>query len=86
MTDDDWATFKQLCEQVWPGMFKQLNEQFPDLNRSEERLLALSKLNISSKEMAGMIGISVDSLRKSRYRLRKKYPALTEDENFRNLL
>lgn len=86
LTDDDWATFKQLCEQVWPGMFKQLNEQFPDLNRSEERLLALSKLNISSKEMAGMIGISVDSLRKSRYRLRKKYPALTDDENFRNLL
>lgn len=86
LTDDDWATFKQLCEQVWPGMFKQLNEQFPDLNRSEERLLALSKLNISSKEMAGMIGISVDSLRKSRYRLRKKYPTLTDDENFRNLL
>lgn len=86
LTDEDWASFKQLCEQVWPGLFARLNEKYPGLNRSEERLLALGKLDISSKEMAGMVGISVESLRKSRYRLRKKYPALSEDAEFGSLL
>lgn len=86
LTEENWVTFKDLFERVWPGFFKRVNAKFPDLSRGEERLLALCKLNISSREMADMIGISVDSLRKSRYRLRQKYPSLLEDEEFGELV
>ena len=34
--------------------------------------MALTKLKLTNKEIAGMLGISVDSVNKSRYRLRKK--------------
>ncbi len=76
LTEDDWLAFKKIFEQVWPGFFIQLQNQYGDLTPAEQRLIALNKLAISSKEMANMLGISVDSLRKSRYRLRKKYPEM----------
>jgi len=76
LTEDDWLAFKKLFEKVWPGFFINLQDQYGDLTPAEQRLIALNKLAISSKEMANMLGISVDSLRKSRYRLRKKYPEM----------
>jgi tetratricopeptide (TPR) repeat protein len=76
LTEDDWLAFKKLFEKVWPGFFINLQDQYGELSPAEQRLIALNKLAISSKEMANMLGISVDSLRKSRYRLRKKYPEM----------
>jgi DNA-directed RNA polymerase specialized sigma24 family protein len=43
-------------------------------------------LELSSKEMAAMLGISQESLRKSRYRLRKKFPQLIEDGDFKDAI
>lgn len=76
LTEDDWLAFKKLFEKVWPAFFINLQGQYGELSPAEQRLVALNKLAISSKEMANMLGISVDSLRKSRYRLRKKYPEM----------
>lgn len=76
LTEDDWLAFKKLFEEVWPGYFDQLQADYQDLSPAETRLLALTKLNISSKNMANMLGISLESLRKARYRLRKKYPEM----------
>ncbi len=86
MTEDDWTSFKQLFEQVWPGFFAQTNKKYDGLSLAEERVLTLSKLNLESKDMAKMLGISIDSLRKSRYRLRKKYPLLMEDNDFKEAI
>jgi DNA-binding CsgD family transcriptional regulator len=36
------------------------------------RLIALLKMNLSSKEIADILGISADGIKKARYRLRKK--------------
>jgi len=36
------------------------------------RLIALLKMNLDSADIATLLGISTDSLRVSRYRLRKK--------------
>jgi len=47
-------------------------------------MLILAKLNISSREMAQMLGISMDSLRKARYRLRKKLN-IEDDADFNSI-
>jgi tetratricopeptide (TPR) repeat protein len=86
LTEDDWLRFKVLFTAVWPDFFDGLPNRYLDLSHGEVRLLALCKLELSSKEMAAMLGISQDSLRKSRYRLRKKYPQLTEDKDFKNAI
>ncbi|MBL0006610.1 MAG: hypothetical protein IPP25_05320 [Saprospiraceae bacterium] len=44
----------------------------PDLTPGEIRLLAPTKLQITPRDMAGMLGISADSIKKTRHRLRRK--------------
>ncbi|KAB7727282.1 hypothetical protein F5984_21885 [Rudanella paleaurantiibacter] len=73
LTPDDWEEFRKRFERVHPQFFMQLRSQFNDLTPAEERLLALSKLNLHSRQMSHMLGISTDSIRKTRYRLRKKF-------------
>ena len=70
--DRDWETFKMHFEEVHPQFFSDIQSRFPQLSTSDLRLLALVKLNLSSKEIANILNISPDSVKKSRYRLRKK--------------
>lgn len=72
ITEDDWLQFKSLFEKVYRGFFTKLKEKYPDVTPAEMRLMALVKLNISTKQMAGMLGVSPDSIRKTGYRFLKK--------------
>ncbi|AEV99132.1 Tetratricopeptide TPR_1 repeat-containing protein [Niastella koreensis GR20-10] len=72
LTENDWNEFRNLFEKVQIGFFSTLKQRFPDLTPSEQRLLALMKLNLSKREMAGMLGIAPDSIKKTRQRIRKK--------------
>ena len=70
--DKYWDDFRKIFDQVHPYFFSQLTRQFPDLTAADLRLIALLKMNISSADVATLLGISSDSLRVARYRLRKK--------------
>ncbi|GAB4043828.1 tetratricopeptide repeat protein [Spirosoma litoris] len=86
LTEVDWQQFKHLFEQVYPGFFQNLQQNYTDLTPAEIRLLALSKLGIPSKDMAFMLGMAQESVRKSRYRLRKKLEQLHPDTTLESLL
>ncbi len=86
LTDDDWQQFKTLFEQVYPTFLRNLHDKYQDISPAETRLLALLKLNIKSKEMSYMLGVSIESLRKARYRLRKKLESLQVDTNLEELI
>jgi len=79
LTDEDWNKFKQLFEQVHKDFFKRLKEKLPDLTQAEIRLVSLTKLSIGTKQMAGILGVSFDTIKKSRHRLRKKLDLAEED-------
>jgi tetratricopeptide (TPR) repeat protein len=70
--DKDWDDFKRTFENVHQNFFGNLLDRYPDLTQSELRLCALIYLNLSIKEMASLLGISPDSVKTARYRLRKK--------------
>ncbi|MBB3841341.1 tetratricopeptide (TPR) repeat protein [Runella defluvii] len=79
LTEKDWTEFKSLFEQVFPYFFENLSKKYPDLTAAEVRLTALEKLNLTDRVKGNMLGISADSVKKTRYRLRKKYPTLIEN-------
>ncbi|MEP1093931.1 MAG: tetratricopeptide repeat protein [Cyclobacteriaceae bacterium] len=81
LTEEEWSQFKKLFNQAHPGFLVSLRSSFQDLTDTEERLFVLSKLNLTTKEVAAMLGISVESVNKSRYRLRKKLQVNTEEMN-----
>lgn len=77
--DKDWEDFKLYFENVHKDFFKNLKSRFPDLGSSELKLCALVKLNLNLKEIASIMGISPDSVKTARYRLRKKLNLNKED-------
>ncbi len=66
-------------EKVNSSFFQRLKNQFPDLTQSDLKLCALISLNLSMKEMAELMGISPESVKMARHRLRKKLNLVTEE-------
>lgn len=72
LTDSDWEKFKAQFELHYPDFYIRLHEHLPHLTPSEIRLITLLKLQLSTKAMAAILGISPQSIIKTRYRLKKK--------------
>jgi tetratricopeptide (TPR) repeat protein len=69
---NDWEQFKLIFEEIHPDFFRKLRDRFEGIGSSDLKLCALLKLNFSLKESAEVLGISSDSVKTSRYRLKKK--------------
>jgi DNA-binding CsgD family transcriptional regulator len=83
--DNDWEIFEALFDQAHENFFKRLKLSFPDLTQSDLKLCAYLKLNLSSKEIAPLLNISVRGVEIRRYRLRKRL-ALSSDDNLVNYI
>ncbi|PTN09014.1 triple tyrosine motif-containing protein [Mangrovibacterium marinum] len=64
--------FETYFDEVHEDFFKRLSQAYPTLTPREMKLCAYIKMNISSKEIATLLNISVRGVEISRYRLRKK--------------
>ena len=83
--DSDWEMFAQQFDQVHIDFFKRLREKYPLLTPRDLKLCAYLRLNLTSKEIAPMLNISVRGVEISRYRLRKKLQ-LDNDANLTDFL
>jgi ligand-binding sensor domain-containing protein len=69
---EDWQQFEHHFDQVHEGFLNRLREHFHDLTPNEQKLCALLRLNLSTKEISNMMSISHRGVEIARYRLRKK--------------
>lgn len=76
----NWKEFEARFIAVNQDFYRVLSEKYPSLSPTDLKVCALIKLNFSSKEMAKLLGISVESVHTSRHRLRKKM-GLTREVN-----
>ena len=70
--DNNWTKFENNFDIVYEDYIKKLSIQFPQLNNSDKKLCAYLKMNLSSKDIAPLMNMSVRSVEMARYRLRKK--------------
>ncbi len=70
--DADWEHFSVHFDHVHSNFLTKLKQRFPNLGANDLKLCAYLKLNLSSKEIAQLMGISSRAIEVSRYRLRKK--------------
>jgi DNA-binding CsgD family transcriptional regulator len=70
--DEDWSHFTLHFDRVHGDFLMLLKDRFPSLTNNELRLCAYLRMNLSTKEMAQLLNISVRGVEVSRYRLRKK--------------
>jgi tetratricopeptide (TPR) repeat protein/DNA-binding CsgD family transcriptional regulator len=85
LTDDEWNEFKTLFEQVHKGYLQRLKNNMPELTPADTRFMVLSKLNLSNKEMAGILGVQADTIRSYKHRLRKRF-GLPEEANIKEFV
>ncbi|MEN7550978.1 triple tyrosine motif-containing protein [Rapidithrix thailandica] len=70
--EDDWEVFEAHFDRAHENFFKRLKSLYPDLSPNDLRFCAYLRMNISSKEIAPLLNISVRGVEIRRYRLRKK--------------
>ena len=84
--DDDWEYFASHFDKVHSDFLLALKEHYPNLTSNELKLSAYLRMNLSTKEVAQLMNISVRGVEISRYRLRKKLGIPTEVNLFQFLM
>jgi len=80
LTENDWQNFKSLFEKTYPSFFKILRDKAPGITEAEQRMAALIKIQLNTKQIAAMQGIGLDSVHKTRHRLRQRFHTGTTSE------
>lgn len=82
---NEWHLFETNFKELHEDFFKDLLATYPQLSNKDLKLCSYLKMNLSSKEIAPLMGISVRGVEVHRYRLRKKMH-LDAKENLNNFL
>ena len=81
----EWEKFSVHFNKVHSDLLIILKEKYPSLKAHELKLCAYLRMNLSSKEIARLMSISVRGVEISRYRVRKKLEIPTETNLFQFL-
>ena len=76
---DDWKFFEEAFNNADKDFLKKVKDIHPTLTNNDLRLCAYLRLNLSSKDIAPLLNITLSSVEIKRYRLRKKMH-LTKNE------
>ncbi len=77
--DNNWENFSRYFEEVHKDFNSTVANKYSDITPNELRLMALLKMNLSSKEIANILNISTNGIKKARQRLRKKMQLTTTE-------
>lgn len=72
LTDDGWDKFKKRFAAIYPDFFSRIKQNGIAITEAEVRILVLMRLKLNGSEMAGILGISPQSVRVCKMRLKKK--------------
>jgi DNA-binding NarL/FixJ family response regulator len=70
--NSNWEQFASHFNEISNDFLKKLKAGYPMLTNSDLKVCAYLQLNLSSKEIAQLMNISVRGVEMSRYRIRKK--------------
>ncbi len=83
--EKDWETFLLYFDKLYSGFIFNLKTQYQNLTTGEIRLCTLLIINLSTKEIAHVLGVSPSSANSARYRLRKKLGLNKNDDLIQKL-
>ena len=78
--DNDWQKFQHNFDLVYDDFLKRLGEKYPSLSLSDKRICAYIRMDLGSKDIAPLLGMTVRSVEMTRYRIRQKI-GLTREDN-----
>ena len=76
---DNYEIFKQRFLAIHKDFFDKLEAAHPGLTKTELKFCAYLRIHMSSQQIASVMNISMEAIRKNRYRIRKKFGLETSD-------
>lgn len=84
--DQEWEYFTKHFDKVHSDFIVKLKDKHNNISNNELKLCAYLRMNLSTKEIAQLMNISVRGVEISRYRLRKKLNLTTDTNLFDYLI
>jgi len=81
----DWERFQLQFSSAYPGFINYLTSKYFELSSGDIKLCCYLKMNMNTKDVAQLTGLSVRAVENKRYRLRKKL-SLNKDTNLLSFL
>ncbi|MFK7923895.1 MAG: two-component regulator propeller domain-containing protein [Bacteroidia bacterium] len=78
-SEDYWSEFNLYFNQVDKDFLQSLQARHPDLTQNDLRICSLIRINLTTKEIASLLNITVRGVEQSRYRLKKRLSLESED-------
>lgn len=69
---EEWQLFENYFKNAHQHFMEKLQQKYPDLTTGDLRICCLLRMNLSTKEIASLLNISVRAVELRRYRLRKR--------------
>lgn len=79
--NNNWMIFQIKFNQAHPNLISALTSHFADLTQYEIVFISAHIMGLNTSQLADLLNITNDSVRKSRYRLKKKL-GLKKEDNF----
>ncbi len=70
--EKNWENFELNFNLIHDNFIKRFAEKYPDLTHNDLKMCALIRMNMSNKEIANLLNISIRSVESRRYRIRKR--------------
>ena len=68
----DWNDLHDRFDMSFPGFLNVFKRKFPELSTNDLRLIMLTKMELNTREVSSILGVSEKSVETSKYRLRNK--------------
>ena len=81
----DWLQFESYFNSAHHNFMERLRQRYADITTGDLRLCCLLRMNLSTKEIASLLNVSVRAIEIRRYRLRKRL-MLESDTNLVDFL
>jgi hypothetical protein len=72
MTDENWGAFKREFIKQHSDFYNTIIQNFPELKESNLKIIMLQKLDFNNYEISNLLGVTIDAIKKSKQRLKKR--------------
>lgn len=80
LTEENWKSFKNAFINEYPDFYANLTMNYPDFTESNLRTIFLIKMDLNNHEIANLLGVSYEAVKKAKQRLKKKVDESTIEE------
>ena len=79
LTEDNWQNFKLQFIDEQKEFYETMTKKYSDLTESNLRLIMLIKMELTNQNIANLLGVTLEAVKKAKQRLKKKHETIFKE-------